>query len=250
MPYFSPFDLPESILLLITDSLAAPGDFVLHRCLANHLKDKKTPRVTILSVSEGIAKWKALASKSNINLQQHLDSGALEFVDVLADVQPNGFQNNENNSDLKIIVERVRGFLERSSREQGGDTQPAMVILDDITMLEWIGFPLIDVARFARALRAVCSKANATLLVRHHILAPDEPDDLFRRLLQICTYHLEVRALASGRSGNVSGEVALHPGFSAPPNTIKLVPRSAALQYRLTDAGPDFFAKGTSQVVL
>jgi hypothetical protein len=33
-----------------------------------------------------------------------------------------------------------------------------LVILDDITILEWIGFPLIDVIRFSRALRALCQK--------------------------------------------------------------------------------------------
>ncbi|PPQ69913.1 hypothetical protein CVT25_002471 [Psilocybe cyanescens] len=265
MPLFSPFDLPEGILLLITDGLAAPADFVLHRCLATHLKDNKRPKATVLSVSEGIVRWKALASKSNINLQQYLDSGAIEFVDVLANVQPPVFASGNGDdsrseqgeflgkntcNDLKIVLERVRAFLERSVHDQAGETQHAMVILDDITMLEWIGFPLIDVARFMRALRAVCLQANATLLVRHHVVTPDEPDELLRRLLQISTYHLEVRPLASGRSGNVSGEVALHSGFSAPPETIRLVPRNAALQYRLTDVGPDFFAKGTSEVVL
>ena len=37
------------------------------------------------------------------------------------------------------------------------------VILDDITTLEWIGFGLLDVMRFARALRAVCVKVCFTL---------------------------------------------------------------------------------------
>jgi len=36
-----------------------------------------------------------------------------------------------------------------------------------------------------------------------------EPDALFQLLLQLCSYHVEVRPLASGRSGAVSGEVHL-----------------------------------------
>jgi len=64
MTLFSPFDLPNGILLLITDGLAAPADFVLHRCLATHLKENKKSNTVILSVSEGISRWKALASKS------------------------------------------------------------------------------------------------------------------------------------------------------------------------------------------
>ena len=54
-------------------------------------------------------------------------------------------------------------------------------------------------------------KANATLLIRQHVLTPstEEPmlDDLFRALQQMCTYHMEVLPLASGRSGAVSGQV-------------------------------------------
>lgn len=50
-------------------------------------------------------------------------------------------------------------------------------------------------------------QAHATLFVRHHIVTRSEPDDLFRHLLQISNYHLEVRPLSSGRSGEVSGEV-------------------------------------------
>lgn len=57
-------DLPDGIILLITDTLAAPGDFILHRTLATHLKLHKNPRSLVLSVSEGIARWTALASKS------------------------------------------------------------------------------------------------------------------------------------------------------------------------------------------
>ncbi len=65
-----PLNLPEGIILLITDELSAPADFVLHRTLANHLKrplrrgDGSEARALILSVSEDYGKWKALASKS------------------------------------------------------------------------------------------------------------------------------------------------------------------------------------------
>ena len=35
-----------------------------------------------------------------------------------------------------------------------------LVILDDITILEWIGFPLVDIIHFSRALRALCQKVR------------------------------------------------------------------------------------------
>ncbi|KAF8959840.1 hypothetical protein BDZ97DRAFT_1836152 [Flammula alnicola] len=230
---FQPFDLPEGIILLITDELAAPADFVLHRTLATHLKDRKQPKSLILSVSEGLSRWKALAAKV--------------FVDVLAEVQPSVVveeASTKPNSSFRILLDRVQTYLDRAKDD------PTLIILDDITMLDWIGFPVLDVIRFFRALRGACLAAHATLLVRHHMVIPNEPDDLFRHLLQICTYHLEVRPLLSGRSGAVSGEVSLHSGFSVSAETVKLIPRSTAMQYRLTDVGPVFFAKGTGGGVL
>lgn len=70
--FLPPFNVPEGVVLLVTDELAAPADFVLHKTLADYLK--KSPRsdvsaeggvkVVILSVSESLQRWKALASKS------------------------------------------------------------------------------------------------------------------------------------------------------------------------------------------
>jgi hypothetical protein len=66
---FSPFGLPEGITLLITDALSAPANFLLHRTLAAYMKDYRRDDVkcVILSVSEDITRWKALAPKS-VNL--------------------------------------------------------------------------------------------------------------------------------------------------------------------------------------
>ncbi|PPQ68880.1 hypothetical protein CVT24_007689 [Panaeolus cyanescens] len=236
-----PFNLPEGIILLITDELGAPGKFLLHRALAQQLKADKT--AIILSVSESLARWKALATKSNLNLEQRLNKGSLTFIDALNHIQPN-FESPNQALGLDIIFEQIRSRLDQSTDES------PLVILDDLASLEWMGFPTISLTRFLRALRALCLKKNATLIILQHILNPEDPQELLRNMLQISTYHLEVRPLSSGRSGTVSGEVALHLGFSAPPNPVKLIPRSAALQYRLTDTGPEFFAKGTSEVVL
>ena len=44
--------------------------------------------------------------------------------------------------------------------------------------------------------------------------------------------------------------MSLHQGFSNLLETAKPVNRNSALQYRLTDTGPEFFAKGMSAGVL
>lgn len=60
----SPFNLPEGILILVTDELSSPAEFLLHRSFVTHVKESKHSKTIILSVSEDIARWKAIATKS------------------------------------------------------------------------------------------------------------------------------------------------------------------------------------------
>ena len=60
-----PFNFPENIVLLITDTLPSPASFLLHKSLSSHLKSSSSPKSAIVvSVSEDLAKWKAIASRS------------------------------------------------------------------------------------------------------------------------------------------------------------------------------------------
>ncbi|TFY77892.1 hypothetical protein EWM64_g6116 [Hericium alpestre] len=241
---FPPEGLPTpGQLLLITDELGSPADFVLHNLLAVHLKDKQNARCVLLSVSESLARWKAIAARSNINLAQKIDEGALVFVDVTTELGRRAPAKSP--SSLRPLFDRVQSSIGTSSEDR------TLVILDDIATLEWTGHPALVITRFARALVSLCAKNGAALVVRHHVVSAEEPDELFRALRQLCAYHAEVRALASGRSGAVSGEVALHAGASLGGRTgVALIPREQAVQYRLTDSSAVFFQRGTGQAVL
>ncbi|KAG7085750.1 hypothetical protein E1B28_003293 [Marasmius oreades] len=243
---FSPFDLPDGIFLLITDELAAPADFALISSLISHLKCFNKTKIIYLSILESWNRLQSLCTKSGINLSPRSVSETLHFIDVLSHLPR---LNTNEAPSLRIIYDLVAGILEG---RQGG-----MIILDDISSLEWTGHSLEDLSRFCRALRVLCLKTKTTLIVRHHILAPNEPDELLRRLQQICSYHMDVRPLSSGRSGAVSGEIALHAGPSllgsdSRPESVqvKLLSRQRALQYRLTDSDVVFFERGSSRGVL
>ncbi|CCM03898.1 uncharacterized protein FIBRA_06049 [Fibroporia radiculosa] len=266
---FPPPSLPlPGEILLITDELASPADFLLHRSLSTHLKESKLSYAIILSVSESLARWKAVAGRSvgripsplalnadyrcskGVNLAQLLSSGALTLLEYTSE-EP--FAMPDAGADpgvpLKALLGRLRDTL---VQRRGGETPEArtLVILEDIAALEWIGTPLLDLSRFARALCATCRQFNAALIVRHHVVTPGEPDDLLRLLMQLCTYHMDVLPLSSGRSGAVSGQVALHAGPSAIDPPFRLISRSDAVHYRLTDAGSVFFDRGTGGGVL
>jgi hypothetical protein len=61
---FSPFDLPSGVILLVTDELASPADFFLHQSLISHVKEKKGVKSIVLSISESLVRWQAIAAKS------------------------------------------------------------------------------------------------------------------------------------------------------------------------------------------
>ncbi|KAI0661405.1 hypothetical protein C8Q70DRAFT_971176 [Cubamyces menziesii] len=235
--------LPQEVLL-ITDELLAPADFLLHRQLAAHMKESKDSRCVLISVSEDLGRWKSVAQRSNLNLAQSLDLQSLAFIDAMSHVSP--ALDESSRTPLKALYMNVLEHLKRSHLDEA----KALVVLDDIAALEWIGVPLVDILRFARALCATCRKYNASLIIRHHITTPGEPDDILRNLLQLCTYHMDVFPLSTGRSGSVSGQVALHCGAATSEPTHKLIPRSTAIQYRLTDTGSVFFDRGTGSGVL
>ena len=56
---------------------------------------------------------------------------------------------------MRSVYDAICNALERL-----GDDGDTMVILDDITSLEWIGFPQLDLIRFSRALRSLCFKVT------------------------------------------------------------------------------------------
>jgi hypothetical protein len=49
--------------LLITDDLAAPADFLLHRFLANHLRDSSEAKCVVIAVLENVSRWEAVAAR-------------------------------------------------------------------------------------------------------------------------------------------------------------------------------------------
>lgn len=157
-------------------------------------------------------------------------SSFLHFVDVCSDSDTPGGIAAVGSASLKGCYDRLSSRLSQASQAA------ELIILDDISTLEWIGYDIADVQKFTRALVALCrkvsdaqydhyhllimySQAQAPLIIRHHVLCTStrEPiftedessDDLFNLLAQLASFHVEIKSLASGRSGSVSGEASL-----------------------------------------
>ncbi|KAK0452319.1 hypothetical protein EV421DRAFT_1898068 [Armillaria borealis] len=227
---FTPLDLPQGIIQLITDELPSPADFILHQNLISHSKGAQGSKTNYSVCVRRMGEMAGYSIEAPEELWQSYIRRCFFF--------------EPEESGLRPIFNVVFEVLKEC-------TPDSLIILDDVSMLEWIGVSALEILRFCRALRAQCIKHRATLLIRHHLVVHDKPDQLFRDLLQLATYHVDVRPLASGRSGAVSGEVALHlspNGLS--PASVKPVSRSRAVQYRLTDSASVFFERGNSRGVL
>lgn len=266
---------PKGHLLLITDELSSPADFILHRALALYLKHPHNPAHHVLLVSfvSEFAHWQAIASKSNLNLVQNLSAGSLTYIDALSISAYPSTAHDPHTSQpgyitcpplfttkppsLKILYNLIAQSISHSRTTE-------LLIFDDISLLELIGIPPTSLSQFIRALRALCHRHNIPLLLRAHITpssSPSFPFDspLLKTLLTTTHTHIEVRPLASGRSGAVSGEIALHIGPEGlacpfPPSDDIAnnagMGRKASVQYRLNDGGAVFFQKGMGAGVL
>lgn len=70
MQTFPPIELVSYAgLILVTDQLSAPADFLLHRFLHSRLKDTKQSDSIFLSVSEDIGRIKAVAAKAEFQVR-------------------------------------------------------------------------------------------------------------------------------------------------------------------------------------
>jgi len=233
------FSVADTVLL--TDELGAPADFLIHQTLVSHFKNTNRPdaRCAFISVAGDLVRWRTLCLKSGVNLDSKIKDRLFVFIDASA-ISPNP------PGALLELFTKLKLEIEDVFAEDG----PNLLIVDDLSTLEWIGFPAPELSRFARALSAICMTQRASLVFRQHIAVKDEPDDVFSILLQLSSYHVEVRSLSSGRSGSVSGEIAVHPCPRLSGKPVLHIPRQQALQYRLADTSVVYFEKGTDSAVL
>ncbi|CAE6469498.1 unnamed protein product [Rhizoctonia solani] len=245
-------------VLLITDSPASSAQFLIQAVLQSQLKREgeasgNTRACVLVSVDHDFAHISAIAARSNLNLSHCIRDRTFVYVDALTQAsQPLGdLADGASAPDdrptttgivtcpplstsLRPLYDVIQQGLEQLSPNDTGK----LLILSDVSSLEWIGIP--------------ATENESGVVVLYHSPSQDLPieSDVFRNLVTSCDVHAEVRELSSGLSSAVSGEVALHPGFTAPDLHFVAIPRERALQYRLTDAGVIWFDRGTSAGVL
>ena len=64
---------------------------------------------------------------------------------------------------VRDAVVTVPPFFSQFERDALADAEDTLVIVDDLSTLEWIGIPSAEVSRFTRAVCALCRKVRAAL---------------------------------------------------------------------------------------
>ncbi|KAH0828022.1 hypothetical protein J3R83DRAFT_3671 [Lanmaoa asiatica] len=138
MQSFPPPDLASHVgLVLITDELHAPADFLIHRFLNLRLKDSKRSRCLLLSVSEDIERIKSVASKSSLNISQN---ARFKFIDVYSHLEESEESEVPDTSSRDSRLRHIFDLVSTELRGGQDDDGKSLVILDDIATLEvaWI----------------------------------------------------------------------------------------------------------------
>lgn len=167
---FDPSAIPLSTgqLLVVTDKIAAPADFVIVNILNSRLKASTQRRCVFVSFSQGFTHWSSICSRSvrsqsfnqvNLtfkeypfqspatNLNNAIADTSLTFVDAHAEVLT---------KSLKTVYTKISKALEPVNMLSANN--PTTVIIDGLSQAEWTGLPIAEVKRFVRAANALCTR--------------------------------------------------------------------------------------------
>ncbi|KDN37633.1 hypothetical protein RSAG8_10038, partial [Rhizoctonia solani AG-8 WAC10335] len=225
-------------VLLITDSPASSAQFLIQALLQSQLKREGVASgngrgCVIVSVDHDFAHISAIAARSNLNLAQCIHDRSLVHVDALSQASqpPGNLEDGTGAPDgppstpgivicppLATSLRPLYDVIQHAFEQLSPNAVGKLLILGDVSTLEWIGLPATEVSRFVRAVRALAVKNECGVVILYHSPLRELPVefDVLRDLVTSCDVHAEVRELSSGLSSAVSGVVALHSGFTAP----------------------------------
>ncbi|KAF8337489.1 uncharacterized protein EI90DRAFT_2657739 [Cantharellus anzutake] len=210
----SHLDAPRGAAILITDQLGSPAEFLLCHTIVSSLNEGVA--CILVSTSNDLHHWSAITSRSLKNIQTYIDSKKFTFIDgasiVATEFNIDGASGNgssRSSGPLKQIYSRITESINDLVTLGVAGGRPPILLLDDMSTLEWIGINQVDILRLYRAVIALCRKHDVSVIVLHHTISPDSPSPILIYLLKISHSIMDVVPFASGRSGAVSGEVRL-----------------------------------------
>ncbi|WVQ77287.1 hypothetical protein IAR50_006971 [Cryptococcus sp. DSM 104548] len=257
LPFSSASPLPPpGAHLVISDTLNSPGYFALYHLLAAALGNKEERRkvVWVDLRGEGRGSLETVMKKIGTPLPP---ATSAQFVQIAPSSLPHVIPvppktprlfDKDGNPSLKDVYDAIVPQL----------AEGVLLVLDGVGTLVEMGMGVEEVVRLVRAVYAQVCKLKAILTTTLHAdslplpspapYAPGPDARLLEGLTRIGTgCWWRTSHLASGRSGDVMGEISSHPFGDYKAEEYVDVARSKPLQYRLETATVKVFAKGTGR---
>ena len=109
--------------------------------------------IALFSICMGIVnlflEWSAHCRFKGLNLESKIQTGSFRLVNA-SSISP------ESPRDLKATYLDVKRLLETLPPEE----RSCVLIVDDLSSLEWIGLEPVEITRFIRAILALCRKVG------------------------------------------------------------------------------------------
>ncbi|GAA97027.1 uncharacterized protein L969DRAFT_96914 [Mixia osmundae IAM 14324] len=269
---------PAGTSLLITDTLECPATFLTTHLIKLALKGAQAStglvgapmstakaRVIVLLTSQREEHYVAILRKmvnvhstskdiadklpadQGVNTTSEKSKGRLTFIDGMR------MTASDPSDALQSLYVALSSAIDPSASDDH-----TVVMLDDLTMLHWLGVDSYALIRFYRALITLTTVRRTGLVVILHsdntaittsnAVASDrfarEEDHLLRSLVYASHVWVRLRSLRTQSTGELI--VQRCPALMQSHPQITSGSRTHALQYKIEDNGPRFFAKGTA----
>ncbi|GES76842.1 elongator complex protein 6 [Rhizophagus clarus] len=195
---------PNKKSILITDTLSASGNFLIHHFIVNQIKSDK--HVVLVGFSQTFNHYLTIGRKLGVNLTLANQKGLLSFIDGLTSLYSQNSQTDSFSkinsaaeaattttttktktnqtsaltcsysnslSDSPISKESLQNFYKIikqiiETRHSSIDDSRVCLIFDDLSVLIYSGFNVRDILGFVKACRMMIEKYNGSLIMLVH----------------------------------------------------------------------------------
>lgn len=254
----SPESFKPGDFILVSDR-QADASFLIHHYLSFYLR--AGCKVCFLGLVQSFSHYSAVGQRLGVSLTHARDKGQLVFLEGLKDsigaiLKEDTSEGTQALSYLRSPHAGLEGLFRfvESSLCRSGDDSPAVLIIDDLSVLLSLGVSagaILDFTLYCRA--TVCSELQGNIVILVRCEEEDDDDDdeeglnlLQRALVHQCNLALHVEGLPTGYCRDIHGqmEVWWRHGGNAACNQRKI------FQFKVHDKGASFFTRGTSRAVL
>ncbi|CAG8782658.1 18918_t:CDS:2, partial [Racocetra persica] len=159
--------VPLKSSILITDTLSAQGNFLIHHFIVNQLKADK--HVVLVGLSQLFNHYLNIGKKLGVNLTSASQKGHFSFIDGLTSLTPNSptasplptavltplSVTNCTKETLLNFYNTIKTII--TTHHASADSN-VLLIFDDLSVLIYSGFKICDVLEFWGACRVLIEK--------------------------------------------------------------------------------------------